>query len=106
MKNSQEIKLRCILIQIDRTLKKSTARFGQFAATARSTAHDKPSPKDPNGRFFSSQSSRLSTQLDISTRGTKWNVTWHSTWCATSQKSAEGLSAYDMNHPSDELVSK
>jgi len=32
IRNSQEIELRCILIKIDRANKKSTTRFGQFAA--------------------------------------------------------------------------
>jgi len=32
-RNSQEIKLRCILIKIEQTLKKSTARFRQFTFT-------------------------------------------------------------------------
>jgi len=74
IRNLQEIELRCILIRNDRILTKLTAHFGQFAATARRTAHNKPSPKDPNCSFFSSQSSRLSPLLIVSTRGTKWNA--------------------------------
>jgi len=68
IRNVREIKLRYILIRNDRFLTKSTARFGQFTTTFCRTAHNKPSPKDPNDRFFSPQSSRLSTLLFVSTR--------------------------------------
>jgi len=83
------------LTKNDRILTKSTARFGQVATTIRRTAHNKPSQKDPNDRFFSPQSSRLSMLLIVGTRGTKWNAAQHGTQCATSQKIAAGLSARD-----------
>jgi len=105
-RNLKEIKLRNVLITNDQIPAKSTARFGQFTATIRRTAHNKPSQKDPNDRFFSPQSSRLSTLFIVSTRGTKWNATQHGTQCATSQKIAEGLSARDASRLSDQLMSE
>jgi len=106
IKNSWWIKLRCILIKIDRTLKKSIARFWQFTATTCRTAHNVPSPKGPNDRFFSLQSSMLSTKHNVGTRGTKWNAAQRNTECATSQKSAVLISTCDRNHLSGQFVSK
>jgi len=102
IRNSQEIELRCILIKIWPGPQEINYSFWTICCIARRTAHDKPSPKDPNDpndRFFSS---RLSTLLNVSTRGTQWNATQH----RTSQKSAEGLSACDANRLPDELVSE
>jgi len=106
VRNLQWLKLRFILIKLTGPSRKSTTRFGQFTATVRRTARNKPSPKDPNDWFFSTQSSRLLTKHNVSTGGTEQNTTQRKTQYTSSQKIVGLILTCDRNRLSGQFVSK
>jgi len=65
--------------QTDRAVKEINCSFLTIHCHSLQNRRQQALSKDPNDRFFSSQSSRLSTQHIVGTGGTKQSVAQHKT---------------------------